>query len=72
MVFNQLQGVSYNFVPVQDTSKRDEDIIFDKNDNYNRYCHFKHLIILRKQKKVDKSEAQFNNEAKKIKIFESD
>ena len=69
VTFYQLQGVSYNFVAVQDSNKKDEDTTFDKNGDKKRYCHFKHLLTLKEKEKVDQFEAQLKNEAYyKIKV----
>ena len=39
--FYQVQGISYNFVAVQDITSKDKEVKFQSDDDYARYVHYK-------------------------------
>ena len=54
--FYQVQGISYNFVAVQDITSKDKEVKFKSDDDYARYEHYKMQLDGNEKKTIDEFE----------------
>ena len=51
--FYQVQGISYNFVAVQDIKIKDNEVKFQTSDDYSRYKHYKEQLDEKEKRKLN-------------------
>ena len=51
--FYQVQGISYNFVAVQDVKSKDNEVKFETSDDYKRYRHYKEQLDEKERGKLN-------------------
>ena len=56
--FYQVQGVSYNFVAVQDLQCNDDRVKFKMDDDYTRYMNYKEQLDKKEQNKISAFEQE--------------
>ena len=66
--FYQVQGISYNFVAVQDVKSKDNKVKFETSDDYKRYRHYKEQLDEKERGKLNAFEEDIYKLGKHKKI----